>query len=59
MISALTRTDAGQNDGTKIAAGNPRSRVALIRQPSEDYSAVAQVMAPLGFSRENLQMIRF
>ena len=59
VISALTRTDASKNDGTKVAAGNIRFRVALIRQPSEDYSAVAQVMAPLGFSRENLQMIRF
>lgn len=29
MISALTRTDASKNQGTKAAAGNTRSRVAL------------------------------
>lgn len=28
-MSALTRTDASKNQGTKVAAGNTRSRVVL------------------------------
>lgn len=58
MIRALTGI-ANKSNSAKTAAGNTCSGGHKQTRLSEDYSTVAGVMAPMGFSRENFQMITF